>query len=104
MMSKITGSPFCKFFTLKNGIMSPSKHNIWPSPAWDIRVYISGNKKLAYDKYHLSHIAGVICAAAKELQKINLIKHTVTWGGNWDNDGIILYDQRLWDLCHFQLR
>lgn len=83
-----------------DGVNKKGKHNESPSLAIDIYVWHSNastRKKISYDEAHLSYVAGVIDCCAKELN-INL-----TWGGNWDNDGIIKYDQNLNDMPHFEI-
>ena len=89
-----------------DGINKKGKHNYSPSPAIDLYAYhpdIEVRKKLAYDVPTLCLIAGVIISCADELKAKGDIKHSVRWGGNWDNDGVILYDQSFDDLPHFEL-
>lgn len=89
-----------------DGISKKGKHNYMPSLAGDIYIYHSDpamRKKLAYDKGSLCYVAGVIMACAVELLEIGKITHLVRWGGNWDQDGIILLDQGFDDLPHFEL-
>jgi len=89
-----------------NGINKKGKHNYNPSLAVDIYAYhpdIATRKKIAYDVPTLCIIAGVIISCADELKAKGDIKHSVRWGGNWDNDGVILYDQSFDDLPHFEL-
>ena len=49
------------------------------------------------DHYRFCHLAGVMETLAVE-RDIPL-----TWGGNWDGDGVLVTDQRLIDLPHFQV-
>jgi len=89
-----------------DGINEKGKHNYSPSLAVDIYAYhpdLETRKKLAYDVPTLCLIAGVIIASAEELKAKGEIKHSICWGGNWDNDGVILYDQSFDDLPHFEL-
>jgi peptidoglycan L-alanyl-D-glutamate endopeptidase CwlK len=89
-----------------DGINKKGKHNYSPSLAIDLYAYhpdIEVRKKLAYDVPTLCIIAGVIISCADELKAKGDIKHSVRWGGNWDNDGVILYDQSFDDLPHFEL-
>jgi len=89
-----------------DGINKKGKHNYSPSLAIDLYAYhpdIEVRKKLAYDVPTLCLIAGVIISCADELKAKGDIKHSIRWGGNWDNDGVILYDQRFDDLPHFEL-
>lgn len=92
-----------KVVTYKDGYNKLSKHNIDPSPAWDIRACIPGKKHLSYDTKVLSFLAGVFITVARELYARGAIDHLVRWGGNWDMDGEIITDQGFQDLCHFEL-
>lgn len=87
-----------KILTYKDGYIEKSEHNKNPSPAFDIAIYIKGKSNLNYDKFHHCYLAGLFRATAEKL-KMDLI-----WGGNWDNDGEIYYDQNFLDLCHYQLK
>lgn len=89
-----------------DGINKKGKHNYSPSLAIDLYAYhpdIATRKKIAYDVPTLCLIAGVIISCADELKAKGDIKHSIRWGGNWDNDGVILYDQSFDDLPHFEL-
>lgn len=89
-----------------DGINKKGKHNYNPSLAIDLYAYhpdIATRKKIAYDVPTLCIIAGVIISCADELKAKGDIKHSIRWGGNWDNDGVILYDQSFDDLPHFEL-
>ena len=89
-----------------DGITKKGKHNYSPSLAIDLYAYhpnLETRKKIAYDVPTLCIIAGVILSCAKELEEKGDIKHSIRWGGNWDNDGVILYDQSFDDLPHFEL-
>ena len=89
-----------------DGINKKGKHNYNPSLAVDIYAYhpdLATRKKLAYDVPTLCLIAGVIIASAEELKAKGEVNHSIRWGGNWDNDGVILYDQSFDDLPHFEL-
>ena len=89
-----------------DGINKKGKHNYSPSLAIDLYAYhpdIEVRKKLAYDVPTLCIIAGVLISCADELKAKGDIKHSIRWGGNWDNDGVILYDQSFDDLPHFEL-
>ena len=89
-----------------DGISSKGMHNYKPSLAVDIFVYhpdLETRRKLAYDRVHLSYIAGVIDAVAEELYAKGDITHLIRWGANWDSDGIIDYDQPFDDFPHFEL-
>lgn len=89
-----------------DGVSRKGKHNSNPSMACDIFAYhpnIHTRKKIAYNVPTLSFIAGIVVSVSKELKEKGLITHSIRWGGNWDNDGIILLDQNFDDLPHFEL-
>lgn len=89
-----------------DGITKQGKHNCYPSLAVDIYTYhpdVETRRKLAYDKVHLSYIAGIITACSEELFNEGLVDHVIRWGANWDSDGIIDYDQSFDDYPHFEL-
>lgn len=80
-----------------------AKHLRFPSEAFDFCAYIPGHPEWAYDVEHITFIAGWICSTAAHLKAQGKISHNIIWGGNWDNDGIILKDQKLWDRPHIEL-
>lgn len=89
-----------------DGINKKGKHNYKPSLAVDIFTYhphINTRRRLAYDKAHLSYLAGIIDSCANELYNKGEITHKIRWGANWDSDGIIDYDQSFDDFPHFEL-
>jgi peptidoglycan L-alanyl-D-glutamate endopeptidase CwlK len=89
-----------------DGITKKGKHNYNPSLAIDIFVYHPDKNtrtKLAYDVSHLCYIAGIMQSAAKILKSQGRISHDLRWGGNWNGDGVLLYDQGFDDLVHFEL-
>jgi len=86
-----------------DGYKIKSKHNYLPSYAVDIYIYVSGKPKLQYDVAHLSLVAGVLISVASFLFEQGKIQHKLRWGGNWDKDGEILFDQEFDDLPHFEL-
>ena len=89
-----------------DGYTKKGKHNYKPSLAGDIYAYHPNRKvreRIIYDPLTLSYIAGVIDSCAQELYSKKEITHLIRWGGNWDSDGIIKYDQRFNDLPHFEL-
>jgi len=47
--------------------------------------------------------AGYVMATADEMHARGEISHTLTWGGDWDNDGATR-DHSFFDGPHFQLR
>jgi len=92
--------------TTIDGITRMGKHNFLPSEAGDIYIWHpvgSLRKRMAFDHIHLSYVAGVIQAAAEELLREGVITHRVRWGGNWDSDGVIQFDQKFQDLPHFEI-
>jgi len=89
-----------------DGIKVKGKHNFIPAEATDIYVYhpdVETRRKLAYDRSHLSYIAGIVESCAEELFAKGLITHKIRWGANWDSDNVIDYDQPFDDFPHFEL-
>jgi len=86
-----------------DGINKKGKHNYKPSQAVDIYAYVPGSKNLAFDKVHLAYLGGHITATAKALFDAGKVSHELRWGGNWDGDGTLLFDQKLWDMPHFEI-
>lgn len=85
-----------------DGFTAKSAHNHIPSNAFDVYIHVPGKKELAYDEVHLSYVAGVMQSCADELLEAGEIHSVITWGGNWDNDGLIKFDQCFVDMPHFQ--
>ena len=73
-----------------------SKHNEFPSQAFDFAPYVDGKMIFDDTKYYY-YIAGIIQAAAEELL------YDIRWGGNWDSDATFS-DQRFNDLGHIELK
>lgn len=93
--------------TNADGIVNKGKHNYNPSRAVDIYVWhddADTRKKISYDGMHLAYVAGIIDSCAKELKDSGEIIHDIRWGGNWDSDGIIIFDQSLDDMPHFEIK
>lgn len=89
-----------------DGVTRKGKHNYSPSQAVDIYVYhpeASIRRKLAYDKEHLSYIAGVVQSCARILYGEGEVNHVIRWGANWDSDGIIALDHSFDDYPHFEI-
>ena len=89
-----------------DGVKKRSKHNQMPSMALDIYCYhpdIQLRQKIIYSKSHLAYIAGIIDSCAMELFDKGEITHKIRWGGNWDGDGVIDFDQSFDDFPHFEL-
>jgi len=66
------------------------------SGAVDIFGYV--NNKATWDEKHLCYIAGIIMCIDAQME------NRLVWGGNWDDDGEIIYDQSFVDLPHFQVK
>lgn len=58
-------------------------------------IIVSGGK--TYDAPTLCYIAGVVLTCAKNMGV------PMRWGGNWDQDSVIITDQTLQDLVHFEV-
>lgn len=86
-----------------DGISKKGKHNYSPSLAVDIYAYVEGRKDLAFDKVHLAYLGGHIMSVANRMYIDCVIDLELRWGGNWDGDGTLLFDQKLWDMPHFEL-
>lgn len=89
-----------------DGITKKGKHNFHPSLAVDVFVYhpdFAMRKKMIYSKSHLAYFAGIVDAVAWELYNAGRVSHVIRWGGNWDGDQIIDFDQNFDDYPHFEL-
>ena len=89
-----------------DGINKMGKHNKEPSEAADIYIWHADKAtrmKIAYDNVHLSYVMGIIHACAGSLLDQGQITHKIRWGGNWDGDGIIKFDQGLIDFPHVEI-
>lgn len=73
------------------------------SRAVDIYAVVKGRKELAFDHRTLSVIAGAFFTASTMLFDQGHTSHVIRWGGDWDRDGVIVYDQKLVDLPHFEI-
>ena len=60
-------------------------------------------KNLTWDVTHLSVVIGVIMAAAQYLFDKGEITYKIRSGGDWDRDGIFIYDHSFQDLPHIEL-
>ena len=90
-----------------DGITKKGMHNHEPSLAVDIYTYhpdLETRRKIAYDKSHLAYIAGLVDAVADRLFGLGFTTHKIRWGGNWDSDGVIDFDQSFDDFPHFELK
>jgi len=86
-----------------DGYTLKGNHNYYPSLAVDIFVHVEGKPNLRYDKVHLAYLGGLILTKANALFKRGIVTHKIRWGGNWDGDGELLYDQKLKDMPHFEI-
>lgn len=86
-----------KYFSAgKSKVQYPnSKHNVNPSNAMDLGVYI--NNKLTFDPKYYYYLNGIIQAYALTM------KVGIRWGGDWDGDGDY-DDQSFNDLMHWELK
>jgi len=94
---------FKRGLTKIDGIHKKGKHNYKPSLALDFCAYIPGMRARAYDKTHLAYIAGIFSAAAAYLLNKGEISHRLRWGANWDQDGVLVFDQNFLDMPHVEL-
>jgi peptidoglycan L-alanyl-D-glutamate endopeptidase CwlK len=89
-----------------DGVENIGKHNLIPSEATDMFAYHpdkATRAKIDFDKVHLTYIAGLMDAVAEELLLKCEITHSIRWGANWDNDGVIAFDQNFDDYPHTEL-
>ena len=84
-----------------DGINNKGKHNTIPSEAVDIYCY--NGSKASYDYNNLSYIAGLFRAVSQMMYKKYEISHIIRWGGNWNQDGVLITDQDFNDLPHFEI-
>ena len=88
-----------------DGITSKSKHQIQDDSfchAVDIVAYVPELGGYTNDRETLAYLGGHIMSKASELFKRKIIENKIIWGGNWDSDDVIIKDQKLIDLPHFQ--
>ena len=55
-----------------------------------------------HDRERICLFAGFVLGIAHYLREDGIISHAVTWGGDWDGDGVTK-DHRFFDGPHFQL-
>lgn len=60
------------------------------------------SKSLAWNHLHLTYIASTFKCVALELFELGEIDFNIRWGGDWDNDGVLLMDQKFNDLVHLE--
>lgn len=73
-----------------------SKHR--EGKAIDITLYNAGTEKPIWDRTAYTMVAGFMVCCAKQTNV------DITWGGNWDNDNVILEEDN-WevDLVHYEV-
>ena len=82
-----------------DGVKRKSKHNYIPSMAVDVVPY-----PIDWQNYNRMYFfGGVVLGIAKRLKEEGKIKHTIRWGGDWNND-TILKNQTFIDLPHFEIK
>ncbi len=89
-----------------DGVSQKGKHNYNPSLALDFYAYHpdpATREKMAYDKVHLTYIAGLFDAVSKQMFQRRQISHILRWGANWNMDGVIDFDQSFDDYPHIEL-
>lgn len=80
-----------------------SEHNKIPSMAIDAGPYFVDVRNTDWnDRLAFARLAGRVDQIVDQLLKEGKITHTITWGGDWDNDGRST-DHKFLDLPHFQL-
>jgi len=84
-----------------DGVNKRGKHMEYPSLAVDICAYVQG--KADWSDVHLGYLGGLILGVADDLYSKGEISRRLTWGADWDNDGVLVYDHTLKDLPHYQL-
>lgn len=89
-----------KIVTWIDGVTQKSKHNMVPSMACDIYIWING--KAIWDNEHLSYIAGLVHGVSAFLFELGRVNHVVRWGGNFDMDGQLVEESST-DRPHFEL-
>jgi len=78
--------------TYLDGYIHKSKHNLNPSEAFDIMVYL--NRKITWNNIYYMEVALHILEIADKLFFNDKVSNRLTWGGNW---------MTFKDYCHFQI-
>lgn len=78
--------------TYKDGFIKKSKHNVFPSEAFDIGVFI--NKEYQTGKVPYIEVAGIILDVSERLFFEGRTTHQLVWGGHW---------KKFKDYPHFQI-
>jgi peptidoglycan LD-endopeptidase CwlK len=82
-----------------DGVTKKSKHNHKPSLAVDIFYY---NGKANYETAPMCYLGGLIMGVAKIMKEEGKINSDIRWGGNWNQNGVIL-DSTFIDMPHFEI-
>ena len=72
-----------------DGINRKSKHNHYPSKAFDFHIYVPGRPDLTWNEHAIIFIAGIIMSTAEDLRNRGVIRSKLRWGGNFDRDNVI---------------
>ncbi|MCP4651248.1 MAG: M15 family metallopeptidase [PVC group bacterium] len=96
------------YYKNKSKVKFPnSKHNKTPSEAIDVLAY--KNRKPTYDMKYYIYLAGLFDGLFEIALKMyreetnDLRDYVLRWGGNWDQDGELLTDQKFDDGMHFEI-
>ncbi len=97
-----------------DGISKKGKHNYTPSLAFDFYAFYDGLGRFGNDTvemYHLAYLAGQFMVIGEGILRMDreseMPKYSdvlrLRWGGNWNEDGIIVAGQKLVDMPHLEL-
>ena len=91
---------FAQVPKVTNAKFPQSKHNTYPSVAFDLAPYIAG-KGIVWTDRQCAYFAGRVIQLSKELFKGK--NYFLVCGADWDSDNDV-HDHKLVDICHFELR
>jgi len=60
-------------------------------------------KNLTWDRTHMAIVIGVILSAGKYLYEKGEVKYKIRSGGDWNTDGVFIYDQNFLDMPHIEM-
>ena len=81
-----------------------SKHNYWPSKAFDFHIYVPGRPDLTWNEDAIIFVAGIIMGTAQDLYNQGSIRSKIRWGGNFDRDNIIgSVEGEFFDPVHIEI-
>lgn len=87
-----------------DGVNRKSKHNYWPSKAFDFHIYVPGRPDLTWNEDMVVFVAGIIMGTAQDLYNQGKIKSKLRWGGNFDRNNIIgSVEGEFFDPVHFEI-